>query len=47
MGAIERFHMAGITRIAAVHRGFYLFDKSPYRNAPMWEIPIELKRQIP
>lgn len=47
IGAIERFHMAGIKRIAAVHRGFYLFDKSPYRNAPMWEIPIELKRQIP
>ena len=47
IGAIERFYMAGINRIAAIHRGFYLFDKSPYRNAPMWEIPIELKRQIP
>jgi chorismate mutase len=47
IGAIERFCIAGIKRIAAVHRGFYLFDKSPYRNAPMWEIPIELKRQLP
>ncbi|MDB4303359.1 bifunctional 3-deoxy-7-phosphoheptulonate synthase/chorismate mutase type II [Desulfosarcina sp.] len=47
IGAIERFYLAGIKRIAAIHRGFYLFDKSPYRNAPMWEIPIELKRQLP
>ena len=23
------------------------FNKSEYRNAPMWEIPIELKRQFP
>jgi len=47
IGAIERFYRAGINELAAIHRGFYLFDKSPYRNAPMWEIPIELKRQIP
>ncbi len=47
IGAIERIHQAGIRRIAAIHRGFYSFDKSLYRNAPMWEIPIELKRRIP
>ncbi len=47
IGAIERVMNAGITRLAAVHRGFYFFDKSPYRNAPMWEIPIELKRLFP
>lgn len=47
LGAIERFNMAGVQKIAAVHRGFYFFDKSPYRNAPMWEIPIELKRIVP
>ncbi|MCB2219798.1 MAG: bifunctional 3-deoxy-7-phosphoheptulonate synthase/chorismate mutase type II [Bacteroidetes bacterium] len=47
IGAIERVINAGITRLAAVHRGFYFFDKSPYRNAPMWEIPIELKRLFP
>ncbi|HPE57362.1 MAG TPA: chorismate mutase [Bacteroidales bacterium] len=47
IGAIERIMNAGIERIAAVHRGFYFFDKSPYRNAPMWEIPIELKRLFP
>lgn len=47
VGALERFNMAGITKLAAVHRGFYFFNKTPYRNAPMWEIPIELKRRYP
>jgi chorismate mutase len=47
IGALERFNHAGIKKLAAVHRGFYFFDKTPYRNAPMWEIPIELKRLAP
>ncbi|HAW59040.1 MAG TPA: 3-deoxy-7-phosphoheptulonate synthase [Bacteroidales bacterium] len=47
MGAIERIHQAGIRRLAAIHRGFYFFRKTPWRNAPMWEIPIELKRICP
>jgi len=47
LGAIERFAKAGHSKIVAVHRGFYFFHKSPYRNAPMWEIPIELKRRLP
>jgi len=47
MGAIERIHSTGINRIIAIHRGFHYFEKSPFRNAPMWEIPIELKRAAP
>jgi len=47
IGAIERFHKAGITQLAAIHRGFSSYDKSQYRNKPMWEIPIELKRRMP
>jgi len=47
LGAIERIHKAGIVQLAAIHRGFHYFQKSPYRNAPMWEIPIELKRLAP
>jgi len=47
IGALERINLSGVKRIAAIHRGFYFFDKTPYRNAPMWEIPIELKRLIP
>ena len=47
IGALERVSQAGIKKIFAVHRGFSTFEKTPYRNAPKWEIPIELKRQIP
>ena len=47
IGAIERLQKAGITQLAAVHRGFSTYDKSQYRNKPMWEIPIELKRRMP
>ncbi|OQX80052.1 MAG: 3-deoxy-7-phosphoheptulonate synthase [Bacteroidetes bacterium 4484_249] len=47
IGALERINLSGIKRLVAIHRGFYFFDKTPYRNAPMWEIPIELKRIIP
>jgi len=47
LGAIERINSVGINKIIAVHRGFHYFEKSPFRNAPMWEIPIELKRLAP
>lgn len=46
-GALERLNNAGITKLVAVHRGFDVYEKSPYRNLPMWEIPIELKRIYP
>lgn len=47
IGAIERVNKAGINKIVAVHRGFYSLNQSVFRNPPMWEIPIELKRRIP
>ncbi|MBN2614290.1 MAG: bifunctional 3-deoxy-7-phosphoheptulonate synthase/chorismate mutase type II [Bacteroidales bacterium] len=47
VGAIERIYSAGIQNIMAIHRGFHYFEKSRFRNAPMWEIPIELKRIMP
>ncbi|NOR86439.1 MAG: 3-deoxy-7-phosphoheptulonate synthase, partial [Bacteroidales bacterium] len=47
IGALERINDAGIKKLMAIHRGFDFFKKSIYRNAPMWEIPIELKRRIP
>ena len=46
LGAFERFQKAGLTQLAAIHRGFAYYKKSPYRNFPMWEIPIELKRLL-
>ncbi len=47
LGALERIYQAGIKKIGAIHRGFSTFEKTPYRNAPKWEIPVELKRQVP
>ncbi|WP_026999812.1 bifunctional 3-deoxy-7-phosphoheptulonate synthase/chorismate mutase type II [Eisenibacter elegans] len=47
IGAIERIAQAGITKIAAIHRGFSSFQKTKYRNVPMWQIPIELKTYLP
>lgn len=47
IGAMERINQAGIKRIAAVHRGFSSYEKKIYRNQPMWQIPIELRRRIP
>lgn len=47
IGAFERLNSAGITKLAAVHRGFSIYNKTLYRNNPQWEIPIELKRLLP
>ncbi len=47
IGALERLNQAGITHLGAIHRGFSSYDKKIYRNLPMWQIPIELRRRIP
>lgn len=46
-GAIERFIKAGVKNVAAIHRGFYPYEKTHLRNIPRWEIPIELARRFP
>lgn len=47
IGALERINRAGIKRLGAIHRGFSSIDNKMYRNLPMWQIPIELRRRIP
>ncbi len=47
IGAIERMTQAGLTVIAAIHRGFSQYGTHRYRNDPAWEIPLELKRRMP
>jgi chorismate mutase len=47
IGALERVNNAGIKKLIAVHRGFFSTEKKKYRNAPLWEIPIELKAMCP
>lgn len=44
MGALERFHAVGLTKLAAIHRGFSdAYDKR-FRNKPNWSMPMHLKR---
>ncbi len=47
MGALERLNQAGVTKLGAIHRGFSTYQKTRYRNIPTWQLPIELKRQLP
>ncbi len=47
IGAIERMHNAGITKLGAIHRGFSTYEKTIYRNIPEWQIAIELQSRYP
>lgn len=47
IGALERINKAGITKLGAIHRGFSSFEKSAFRNEPMWELAIQLKTLCP
>lgn len=47
IGAIERIYNSGISKIAAIHRGFHFYGKTKYRNKPFWQIPIELRTLFP
>jgi chorismate mutase len=47
VGALERINRAGITQLAAIHRGFSAYEKSVYRNEPVWSMAIELKTLCP
>ncbi len=47
IGAIERMFLAGTQKLIAIHRGFQTHDKIRYRNVPLWEIPLALKKEMP
>jgi chorismate mutase len=47
IGALERINNAGITKLAAIHRGFSSFEKTAFRNEPMWDLAINLKTHAP
>jgi chorismate mutase len=46
-GAIERMQKAGIQHLGMIHRGFSSYGNTEFRNAPMWHLPIEMKRRYP
>ncbi|EPR43388.1 DAHP synthetase I/KDSA [Desulfovibrio sp. X2] len=47
LGALERLNNSGVTKLAAIHRGFTAYKKSRFRNKPNWKIPIELRHRVP
>ncbi len=47
IGAIERIQQAGVNLVAAIHRGFHKYSNGDFRNNPAWDIPIQLKTQLP
>ncbi len=47
IGAIERLAKAGVKRVCAIHRGFSCVNDNIYRNNPLWELPLNLKKEIP
>jgi chorismate mutase len=46
-GALERLQKVGMQDIGMIHRGFSSYGNTEYRNAPMWHLPIEMKRRFP
>ncbi len=47
IGAIERIFLAGTQKLIAIHRGFQTHVKIRYRNIPLWDIPMALKKELP
>ena len=47
IGAIERFYKCNVNSISAIHRGFSVYEKTRFRNNPNWQIPIDLKHEMP
>ena len=47
VGAVERLQKAGLKQVGLIHRGFSSYGNTDFRNAPMWHLPIEMKRRLP
>ncbi len=46
-GGIERLQKVGMQQVGMIHRGFSSYGNTDFRNAPMWHLPIEMKRRFP
>jgi chorismate mutase len=47
LGAVERMQHAGIEDLGLIHRGFSFFNTDKYRNSPLWQIPIDMRSELP
>jgi len=46
IGALERLNKVGICKLIAIHRGFFSYEKTTFRNDPKWEMPIKLREEV-
>ena len=46
-GAVERLARVGVRDIALVHRGFSGYNVVGMRNAPLWQLALEARREMP
>ena len=47
IGALERLGRAGLRKLGVIHRGFSTTERLPYRNAPGWQLAVELRTRYP
>lgn len=47
LGAVERVYSAGVRALGVIHRGFSVGGQPRFRNAPMWDLVIEMRRTLP
>ena len=47
LGAVERVYSAGVRALGVIHRGFSIGGQTRFRNAPMWDLVIEMRRTLP
>ena len=47
IGALERLGRAGLRKLGVIHRGFSTTEPLPYRNAPGWQLGVELRTRSP
>lgn len=45
-GALERILESGSREVGLIHRGFSSYGNARYRNVPMWQLAIEMKRRF-
>lgn len=47
IGALERLNREGVRKLGVIQRGFSSFEKINYRNAPQWQVSLELRSRFP
>ncbi|WP_185867401.1 bifunctional 3-deoxy-7-phosphoheptulonate synthase/chorismate mutase type II [Blattabacterium cuenoti] len=47
IGALERLSDKGVRKLGVIHRGFYTYKNSKYRNQPNWNLLLNFRSLLP